>query len=81
LQIHFIASRKLQDEEYFADAGFYEFHEAYHLFKFTMNVKCKKKHIFFIAIEKRGKNLSAEKHFQKWKMKNNNSGEKRGVYL
>ena len=55
---------KPQSEEYFADAGFYKFHEAYHLLKFNDERQILKKAFFEYSELKKGKELLKKKLFK-----------------
>ena len=55
---------KPQSEEFFADAGFYKFHEAYHLLKFNDERQMLKKAYLEYCDLKRNRNFSRNKLFK-----------------
>lgn len=52
---------KPQSEEYFADAGFYKFHEAYHLLKFNDERQMLKKAYFLYSTMKKNREFAKGK--------------------
>lgn len=58
---------KPQSEEYFADAGFYKFHEAYHLLKFNDERQILKKAYFEYTELKKNKEFIRKKMFRGYK--------------
>ncbi len=57
---------KPQSEEYFADAGFYKFHEAYHLLKFNDERQILKKAYFEYSELKKNKDVAKKKLFREY---------------
>ena len=58
---------KPQSEEYFADAGFYKFHEAYHLLKFNDERQILKKAYFEYTELKKNKEFVRKRVFRGYK--------------